>query len=150
QQLEGFLAYHQVNVIIVAHHARDFGRDTDFFATRFNRDAIRFFAPLGINPMEAEDVLLYRLPSHGSSFREHSREATRFRAKHINNFGEPKRNKHNGRRQRIFATYRDQSVYLARWSNRQPWRLPVRMSARYTDHFGRREPAYVHQASERD
>jgi len=70
QQLEGFLAYHQVNVIIVAHHARDFGRDTDFFATRFNRDAIRFFAPLGINPVEAEDVLLYRLPSHGSSFRD--------------------------------------------------------------------------------
>jgi len=64
QQLEGFLEAHDVDVIVVAHHAREVTKPFDIFPGQFRRDATHFFAPLGVVPVEAADVLVWRLPKY--------------------------------------------------------------------------------------
>jgi hypothetical protein len=63
-QLEGFLEAHDVDVIIAAPHAREVSKPFDFFPGQLHRDATHFFAPLGIVPVQAADVLLWRLPKY--------------------------------------------------------------------------------------
>jgi len=64
QQLEGFLEAHKVDLIIVAYLAREVRKPFDFFPGKVNRDAIHFFAPLGITPVREGDVLIWRLPRY--------------------------------------------------------------------------------------
>jgi len=64
QQLEGFLEAHDVDVIVVGHHAREVTKQFDLFPGQFRRDPTHFFAPLGVVPVEAADVLVWRLPKY--------------------------------------------------------------------------------------